>query len=510
MSDKMAEEVYKKNIGSVVIVTTEAGRSRSRGSGVVVGDNEVVTNCHVVDDGSPIFVQQLEEGEALRFKEFPARIVASSIRDLCLLKTEGLSAPSADIGESKSLDRDDPVYAIGVLNGVYGTLTAGVVLHICPEHIEMTAALAGGSSGGGLFNHEGRLVGIAIGSLNVDENVYGACHAEFIKDLRKRARVEAPLHDDLTAALNAPSADKFRELARRIAESLDHPQAQSLAWSNIGVEETERGDKDLAEPIVEKIRVLAEAHPNFRDQIMVGAIYILAIRGGKGDAEFLKSAQELAGQLGDGQYRAQAAAHIVREVAHNDIDLARKLCENFRLDQMTEAEDTAVRIQVASVYAAMGDSENALRIARSMPGFRDYVETLALIAYESEKQKIPADPVASFGGIMKLAVNPKAVNAGRPVTILERRTALALVAYYAADCGACIEAEEALRIMENCRGNDGNYADDLLRKELVAGALALCGNVEEARQIISRIPVLRVGLVHALAISAIKLSQTTR
>ena len=506
MSEKTAGEVYKKNIGSVVYVSTEAG---GQGSGVIIGDNEVVTNCHVVDEGGPIIIGLPGEGESAPLK-FSARIVASSLGDLCLLKTEGLSAPAVEIGESKSLDVGDPVYAIGNPSGIYGTLSSGIVAQVHPDDIQTTTALAGGSSGGGLFNRDGRLVGITTGRMGSGESAHGARRAELIGHLRQRAQVEAPLHDGLIAALNDPSADKFRELARRIAESIDHPQAQSLAWRNIGVQETERGDKDLADPIVEKIRALAEAHPEFRDHIMVDAIHILANRGGKGDAEYLKSAQELAGQLGDENCQVLAVAHIVREVARNNIEHARKLCENFPLDKMAEAADPGIRSEMSSTCAAMEDSEKALRIANGIPGLMAFTETLARIAYELEKQKVPIGSAAIFRFAMEWAVNPEAVNADRSVTISERLTALAVIGYHAANCGACAESERALRMMvdyQNKCGNVGGYADDLFRRGLVAEALALCGDARGALQMVSRIPVLGNEIIPALTISAIKLSQ---
>ena len=111
MKEKTAGQIYKQNIGSVVIVATQAGGQR--GSGIVIGENEIATNCHVVDDGSPIFIQRPGESESPFPRKFYARIVASSVRDICLLKTEGLSAPAVQIGESKSLDVGDTVYAIG-------------------------------------------------------------------------------------------------------------------------------------------------------------------------------------------------------------------------------------------------------------------------------------------------------------------------------------------------------------------------------------------------------------
>ena len=508
---KTAGQIYKKNIESIVIVATRVGGQR--GSGVVIGDNEIVTNCHVVDDGSPIFVQLPGESKAHFPREFPARIVASSPHDICLLKTEGLSAPAVKIGESKSLDIGDAVYAIGNPNGIYGTLSDGVVAQIHPHDIQTTTALAGGSSGGGLFDATGNLVGITTGRLGSGESAHSARRAELIKCLRDRVEVEEPLHAALTAALRAPSADKFRDLARRIAESIENPQAQSMAWRDIGVQETERGDKNFAEPVVEKIRALAEAHPKFRSTILMDAVHILANRGGKGrgkmEAAYIKSAQELAGQIGDSRCKVKAVAHIVREVARHDIDQAR-LCEDVPLDKIAKSSPPDVTSEIAISRAALEDSEKALRLADSVPGVVAFTETLARIAYELEKQKVRVGSAAIFRFAMEWAVSPKAVNPCRSVTISDRLTALVLVAYHAANCGAHAESERALRMMgeyrEKC-GYDGGYASELMRKGLVAEARALRGDVAAAFRMISRIPVLGNEIVSALTISAIRLSR---
>ena len=517
---KTAGEVYKKNIGGVVAVETKGGR---QGSGVVVGDNEVVTNCHVIDDGTPVVVLQREDGESRAVNDFPARIIAASSRDLCLLKTDGLSVPAVEIGKSKSLGVGDPAYAIGHPSRIYGTMSGGIVSQIHPNpigvgewaggEIQTTAAISGGSSGGGLFDGEGRLVGITYRSLT--PGLHMALPAELVKHLRQRASVEAPLHDELTAALNDPSAGKFRELAGRIAKSLSHPGAMARAWRDIGVQEAERGDAKRAATVVKSIIALAESlpAPEHRDRVMVDAIHVLANLGGKGDMERLKSAQKLTGQLGDTKCRVKATAHIVREVARHNIEYARKLCENFPLDKMADGADPDIMGELASTSAAMEDSEKALRIADKMiregRDFVSSVEALARIAYELQKQDVIIGSTAIFGFARNWAVNPDV-----PAKIPERLVALALVGFHAANCGSCAESENAQRMMADYRDKfgkgDESYAADLFRRGLVSEARALCGDPMVARRAISVIPVLGNEIIPALAISAIKMSQMPR
>ena len=512
---KTAGEVYKKNIGGVVAVETKGGR---QGSGVVVGDNEVVTNCHVIDDGTPVVVLQREDGESRAVNDFPARIIAASSRDLCLLKTDGLSVPAVEIGKSKSLGVGDPAYAIGHPSRIYGTMSGGIVSQIHPNpigvgewaggEIQTTAAISGGSSGGGLFDGEGRLVGITYRSLT--PGLHMALPAELVKHLRQRASVEAPLHDELTAALNAPSAEKFRELACRIAESLSHPQAMSLAWRNIGVQEAERGEAKRAATMVESIIALAESlsTPEHRDLVMVDAIHVLANLGGKGSAEDLKSALRHANKLGDKICQVRAYAHIVREWARVNMGEAREVCaKHFPLEKMLKRAEPNTMGEIASTRAALEDSEQALRIANKIPDFGSFVETLARIAYELERQNVSIGSTAIFRFAMD-----SAVSSDRPVP--ERLSALAIVAYHAANCGARSETGRALEMMlelQNKHGFGGeNYAANLFRKCIISESLALSGKLEGAVHGMLEIPVLGKEIIPALAISAIKMSQMPR
>ena len=68
---KSAKQVFAEVARSVVVVLAadSGGEVASRGSGVVVGDNEVATNCHVLDDAANVSVRQAADaggGESYR------------------------------------------------------------------------------------------------------------------------------------------------------------------------------------------------------------------------------------------------------------------------------------------------------------------------------------------------------------------------------------------------------------------------------------------------------------
>ena len=506
-ANQTAGEVYKKNIGGVVAVFTGG---RFRGSGVVVGNNEVVTNCHVVADGNPVEIRRAGGGESPPHNQFPARVVAASPRDLCLLKTEGLSASAVEFGPSDSVGIGDPVYAIGHPGGVYGTLSSGIASQSWPHPggagewagcvIQTTASISGGSSGGGLFDREGRLVGITSSSGD-GESLHMALPAELAGHLRQRAGVEEKLHDELSAALENPSPEKFRELADRIVESFSDPVHASRARRYMGSHEALFGDKKAAARQVKFIRALADALAGEpRDLALVEAVHV------QSDMGEIESAAKLAEEIGHERHQAKAFAHIVRELARKSVDEARKLCdERVPSEAMLGEANLELMGEVASARAATEDSEQALRIAdralRQRPD--EAVEVLARIAYELRLQEVLIGSTAIFSFAVQLACNcPE---------IPDRLMGLALVAYHAALCGDHNEARHALEKMRDIdrefKGGGEPYHSGVSRTGLVAEVHALLGDVDGATKRMKRIRLLGDQIAAALVCTAIAMSR---
>jgi serine protease Do len=152
------EEIFAAASRSVArIVVTDDSGARSQGSGVVVGAGAVVTNCHVLRK----FPQaRVTVGD----KEYEGNIRVSDYElDLCKLSVTGLAAPAAIMATSEA-KAGQRVYAIGAPQGLELTVSEGLVsaLQETPYGpiIQTTAAVSPGSSGGGLFDASGHLVGI--------------------------------------------------------------------------------------------------------------------------------------------------------------------------------------------------------------------------------------------------------------------------------------------------------------------------------------------------------------
>jgi S1-C subfamily serine protease len=136
-----------------------SGRKVSLGSGVVTDKNRVVTNCHVIRDAQRVVVSK----GALRFDAVAQH--ADIKRDICVLDVPTLSAIPARVGSSGKLRRGEPLIAFGFprATGLSASFGEVVALHKYRGDfvIETSTAIAGGSSGGGIFNEAGQLVGLA-------------------------------------------------------------------------------------------------------------------------------------------------------------------------------------------------------------------------------------------------------------------------------------------------------------------------------------------------------------
>jgi len=151
------------------------------GSSVTVAPETVVTNCHVTRDAREVHVLQ----GGLRFA---AAAQASDIeRDLCLLHVPGLPAPTVEIGRSATMRIGAPVAAMGYIGGAGLQQSPGEVVELHrfdgARVIQSSTAFNSGASGGGLFDVQGRLVGILTFRLRGGHAHYFAAPAEWIADL---------------------------------------------------------------------------------------------------------------------------------------------------------------------------------------------------------------------------------------------------------------------------------------------------------------------------------------
>ena len=141
------------------------GPHEARGSGFIIRqDGLVVTNNHVVKDGSSVSVT-LDDGTELK-----AKVLGADPRtDIAVLKIDaGKPLPFIQLGNSRDVRPGEWVIAMGNPFGLGGSVTAGIVSAVSrdigsgpyDQFIQVDAPINQGNSGGPLFTQDGKVIGM--------------------------------------------------------------------------------------------------------------------------------------------------------------------------------------------------------------------------------------------------------------------------------------------------------------------------------------------------------------
>ena len=156
---KTPEQIFQQASQSVVVIhaTDNEGNLVNQGGGVVTARELVTTNCHVIEGAASIEIH-------FRQQTYPASPAsANEDRDLCQVRVPQLPAPRVTLNTGR-VRVGQRVYAIGAPEGLELTLTEGLISSLREfdgsQYIQTSAGISQGSSGGGLFDTEGRLIGV--------------------------------------------------------------------------------------------------------------------------------------------------------------------------------------------------------------------------------------------------------------------------------------------------------------------------------------------------------------
>lgn len=146
------------------------GRAASSGTGFVVGEGRLLTNHHVVEGCARIAARNAAG------RRVAARVVAADAqRDLALLSVARDLGPALTFRDGPPIRRGESVVTYGFpLSGVLSsgpTLTTGDVSALAglrdnPLHLQISAPVQPGNSGGPLFDAQGHVMGVVVSKLN--------------------------------------------------------------------------------------------------------------------------------------------------------------------------------------------------------------------------------------------------------------------------------------------------------------------------------------------------------
>lgn len=197
-----ADQLYARLAPSVwqVVTFDPQGKPVGIGSAVVTGKETLLTNCHVLITGRSAAIRQGNRsfGVTLQYADVD--------NDMCQITARSLDAPAVELGDSDKLTVGSRIYALGNPQGLELTLSDGLISALRKDAkqalswIQISAPISPGSSGGGVFDEEGRLIGISTGGLKNGQNLNIAIPIKLASSLPER-------HAAFTAQLAARKKD---------------------------------------------------------------------------------------------------------------------------------------------------------------------------------------------------------------------------------------------------------------------------------------------------------------
>lgn len=215
------EALFEQVAPSVWVVRSFDANQRPlrQGSAVVIAPGRLITNCHVLRQARSLSVgrENVSYGATLEHPD--------TERDLCQLKVANFHAPAVSITTADTLRVGARVYAIGAPRGLETTLSDGLLSGLRRngqgqlDAIQITVPLSGGSSGGGLFDAQGRLIGITTYGLRDSQNLNFALPGDWIAEVPARAQAaiaarQAPTESGGPAAPRGDRVFEYRLVDR--------------------------------------------------------------------------------------------------------------------------------------------------------------------------------------------------------------------------------------------------------------------------------------------------------
>lgn len=187
---------------SIVYITTYVTYNKKQtpyasGSGILISsDGYIVTNAHVVEDGTSFTVKVNSTDPETGVSEsvtYDAELCGKDTdTDLAVMKIEGSGFTAAKLGDSDELRLGDDVIAIGNPLGFETTITKGIISGLNRQvsderrgltSIQTDTPINSGNSGGALFNTFGEVVGV-VNMKRVGTNVESLSFAITINEAK--------------------------------------------------------------------------------------------------------------------------------------------------------------------------------------------------------------------------------------------------------------------------------------------------------------------------------------
>jgi len=246
------KELFKTADNTVVFIS--AG-GKVQGSGVSIKNENllalgstgtlIVTNAHIVGDFKNVTIITNK-----KTKIVGEVVVIDKTSDLALVQIEGIAFKISTLAPADvQLDVGENVFTVGSPKGMSNSLSEGIISGFrqrgLTSIIQTTSAISKGSSGGGLFDRNGKLIGITTFKIIDGENVNFAVHIKHLHDLLKK-----PNKVETVSPISKSTEEELEEVSKRKLTEM-HPDWEAIVTSKEFTEWTKSLSKSERERLNE-------------------------------------------------------------------------------------------------------------------------------------------------------------------------------------------------------------------------------------------------------------------
>lgn len=241
------------------------------GSAVNIAPGRVLTNCHVIRNAARITLV----GKDRSWRANPE--VGDSYRDLCILDVPGWPGQAPPIATPDDYHVGTEVMAVGYSDGQFAR-TAGAIkgLFACAcdggQVIQTSANFDPGASGGGLFDAQGRLLGILTFKSATGGDFHFAVPVSWMSHLEQQAYAggaaeqqpfwasESQDSGHFLAACDLQARQDWSALAELARDWTLQQPSDPQAWMALGRAERALGRRDAARSAFQRVLRLDSVH----------------------------------------------------------------------------------------------------------------------------------------------------------------------------------------------------------------------------------------------------------
>jgi len=210
------KQITEMNDGKVFVVLTD----EAQGSAVSLGQGLFITNYHVIDGAKQAQIVDIQGKQY----ELAGIVDYDKKRDLAIVKTKVKlpNVKAVTIGDPAKLGKGERVVAIGTPLGQQNTVSEGVISNFVVSEgvqlLQISVPIDHGSSGGGLFNTRGELVGITTSGLESQANL------NFAVSIKEASSVISKLSNRDFASISTIAFSGAKESTPTAKPATDKPQ----------------------------------------------------------------------------------------------------------------------------------------------------------------------------------------------------------------------------------------------------------------------------------------------